>query len=154
MGALILVANLGGPTMFARIGVMKALNRPIKRVFNPDRKDHHSGLRKLNRDTRRLEAALLDYSSGFNSPLSSVATSGDFGGSSPSQSKQRNLRPPLLTSTNRMDLLHFRHRGGGVFLAMVLTLKLARVFRSQSPFNCRGREVITERCAFRLLKAS
>ncbi len=28
MEALILVAELGGPTMFARIGVMRALNRP------------------------------------------------------------------------------------------------------------------------------
>ncbi len=27
MEALILVADLGGPTMFARIGVMRALNR-------------------------------------------------------------------------------------------------------------------------------
>jgi hypothetical protein len=33
MEALILVAELGGPTMFARIGVMRALNRygPAKR---------------------------------------------------------------------------------------------------------------------------
>jgi hypothetical protein len=36
--ALILVATLGGPTMFARIGVMKALNRNVERVFNQDRK--------------------------------------------------------------------------------------------------------------------
>jgi hypothetical protein len=36
-----LVATLGGPTMFARIGVMPALNRNVERVFNPDRKDHH-----------------------------------------------------------------------------------------------------------------
>jgi hypothetical protein len=31
--ALILVAKLGGPTMFARIGVMRALNRNVERVF-------------------------------------------------------------------------------------------------------------------------
>ena len=49
-GALILVADLGGPTMFARIGIMRALNRHVKRVFNPDRKDHHWGKRKLKRD--------------------------------------------------------------------------------------------------------
>jgi hypothetical protein len=48
--ALILVATLGGPTMFARIGVMRALNRHVERVFNPDRKDHHWGRRKLKRD--------------------------------------------------------------------------------------------------------
>jgi hypothetical protein len=35
--AFILVATLGGPTMLARIGVMRALNRHVERVFNPDR---------------------------------------------------------------------------------------------------------------------
>jgi cob(I)alamin adenosyltransferase len=33
MEALILVVTLGGPTMFARIGVMRALNRNIERTF-------------------------------------------------------------------------------------------------------------------------
>jgi hypothetical protein len=50
MEALILVATSGGPTMFAHIGVMRALNRHVERVFNPDRKDHHWGRRKLARD--------------------------------------------------------------------------------------------------------
>jgi hypothetical protein len=50
MEALILAATLGGPTMFARIGVMRALNRHVERVFNPNRKDHHWGRRKLARD--------------------------------------------------------------------------------------------------------
>jgi phosphoserine phosphatase len=50
MGALILVATLGGPTMFVRIGIMRALNRHVERVFNPDRKDNHWGRRKLARD--------------------------------------------------------------------------------------------------------
>jgi hypothetical protein len=50
MEVLMLVARLNGPTMMARIGVMKALNRHVKRVFNPDRKDHHWGKRKLKRD--------------------------------------------------------------------------------------------------------
>ena len=50
MEALLLVVDLGGPTMFARIGVMKALNRGVERVFNPDRKDTHWGKRKLARD--------------------------------------------------------------------------------------------------------
>ena len=49
MEALILVATLGGPTMFARIGVMRALNRHVERAFNPDRKDPHWGRRKLKR---------------------------------------------------------------------------------------------------------
>jgi hypothetical protein len=50
MEALILVATSGGPTMFARIGVMRALNRGHVREFNPDRKDHRWGKRKLARD--------------------------------------------------------------------------------------------------------
>jgi hypothetical protein len=33
MEALILVATHGGPTMFARIGIMQALNRHVERVF-------------------------------------------------------------------------------------------------------------------------
>ncbi len=58
MEALILVATLGGPTMFARIGIMRALNRHVERVFNPDRKDHHWGRRKLARDRLRAVAPL------------------------------------------------------------------------------------------------
>jgi hypothetical protein len=45
-----LVVELGGPTMFARIGVMKALNRGHVREFNPSRKEPHWGRRKLARD--------------------------------------------------------------------------------------------------------
>jgi hypothetical protein len=48
--ALILVAMQGGPTMFARIGIMQALNRHIERVFDPTRKEHHWGRRTLARD--------------------------------------------------------------------------------------------------------
>jgi hypothetical protein len=50
MEALMLVATLGGPTMFARIGVMRALNRHIERLFNPSREDPHWRKRKLARD--------------------------------------------------------------------------------------------------------
>jgi hypothetical protein len=50
MEALMLVAERDGPTMFARIGVMRALNRHVKRVFDTSRKDHHWGRRKLARD--------------------------------------------------------------------------------------------------------
>jgi hypothetical protein len=50
MEALLLVAESGGPTMFARIGVMRALNRRVEREFNPSRKDTHWGRRKLARD--------------------------------------------------------------------------------------------------------
>src|SRR6202051_2023217 len=38
MEALILVATSGGPTIFARIGVMRALNRNVERVLDPSRK--------------------------------------------------------------------------------------------------------------------
>ena len=50
MEALILVATSGGPTMFARIGVMQALNRGHVREFNPKQKEPHWGRRKLVRD--------------------------------------------------------------------------------------------------------
>src|SRR5258708_3566584 len=50
MEALILVAEHRGPTMFARISVMRALNRNIERVFDPSRKDTRWGKRKLKRD--------------------------------------------------------------------------------------------------------
>jgi hypothetical protein len=50
MEALISVATRGGPTMLARIGIMRALNRHVERVFNPSRKDTHWGKRKLARD--------------------------------------------------------------------------------------------------------
>ena len=50
MEALILVAEHDGPTMMARIGIMRALNRHVERVFNPDRKEHRWGKRKLARD--------------------------------------------------------------------------------------------------------
>jgi hypothetical protein len=49
MQALMLVAEQDGPTMFARIGDMRA-NRHVGRVFNSDRKDQHWGRRKLARD--------------------------------------------------------------------------------------------------------
>jgi hypothetical protein len=47
--------TLGGPTMPARIGIMRALNRHVpreawQRVFNPSRKETHWGKRKLARD--------------------------------------------------------------------------------------------------------
>jgi hypothetical protein len=35
---------------FASIAVLQALHRHEQRVFNPDRKDHHWGKRKLKRD--------------------------------------------------------------------------------------------------------
>ena len=50
MEALLLAVELGGPTMFARVGVMRALNAHVERAFNPDRKDPHWGRRKLARD--------------------------------------------------------------------------------------------------------
>jgi hypothetical protein len=48
--AMLLVVENNGPTMMARIGVMRALNRHVVREFDPDRKDTHWGKRKLKRD--------------------------------------------------------------------------------------------------------
>ena len=48
--ALMLVVELGGPAMFARIGIMRALNRHHDREFSPSQKAHHLGRRKLKRD--------------------------------------------------------------------------------------------------------
>src|SRR4029077_13679406 len=50
MQALLLIAEHDEPTMFARIGVMRASNRHVERVFDPSRKDEHWGRRKLARD--------------------------------------------------------------------------------------------------------
>jgi hypothetical protein len=50
MEALLLVVEHGGPTMFARIGIMRALKRNVVREFDSSRKDTHWGKRKLKRD--------------------------------------------------------------------------------------------------------
>ncbi|MBB2738247.1 MULTISPECIES: hypothetical protein [Bradyrhizobium] len=50
MEALILVAEAGGPTVFARIRVLRALNRHYVPEFNPKGKEPHWGRRKLKRD--------------------------------------------------------------------------------------------------------
>ena len=41
--ALLLVVDLNGPTMMARIGIMRALNRGYVREFNTSRRDTHCG---------------------------------------------------------------------------------------------------------------
>ena len=48
--ALLLVVELNGPTMMARIGMLRALNRHVQREINSSRKDTHWGKRKLKRD--------------------------------------------------------------------------------------------------------
>jgi hypothetical protein len=48
--ALLLVAELNGPTMMARIGLLRALNLNVQREFDTSRKDTHWGRRKLKRD--------------------------------------------------------------------------------------------------------
>jgi hypothetical protein len=50
MEALLIVAEQGGPTMFARIGVMLALNRHVVPMFESSGKKTHWGKRKLVRD--------------------------------------------------------------------------------------------------------
>jgi hypothetical protein len=46
----LLVVELNGPTMMARIGLLRALNRNVQREFDTSRKDTHWGRRKLKRD--------------------------------------------------------------------------------------------------------
>jgi hypothetical protein len=48
--ALMLVVTHGGPAMFARIGMMRALNRDVVRTFESSRKEKHWGRRKQARD--------------------------------------------------------------------------------------------------------
>jgi hypothetical protein len=57
MQALLLVADHDGPPMFPRIGILRALSRHVERVFNPGRKEHHGGRRKLARDRVRISKA-------------------------------------------------------------------------------------------------
>jgi hypothetical protein len=44
--------------MHSRIGVMRALNRHVEFVFNPNRKNHHWGRRPLARDQMRKPATM------------------------------------------------------------------------------------------------
>jgi hypothetical protein len=48
--SLIMAAEGRGPLMHARVGMLRALNRKVARVFSSDRKDTHWGRRKLKRD--------------------------------------------------------------------------------------------------------
>jgi len=48
--ALILVATSGGPTMFARIGIMRALNRHVERVFRRPVKAGRAGAEGEDQD--------------------------------------------------------------------------------------------------------
>lgn len=47
---VLMLRSRGGHVMLARTGVMKALNRHVERVLNPDHKEPHWGKRKLKRD--------------------------------------------------------------------------------------------------------
>jgi hypothetical protein len=47
---LIEAAEDRGPMLFARMGILRATNRNVERVFDPSRKDTHWGRRKLARD--------------------------------------------------------------------------------------------------------
>jgi hypothetical protein len=48
--ALIMAAEGRGPLLHARVGMLRALNRHVERVSDPDRKDTHWGKRRLKRD--------------------------------------------------------------------------------------------------------
>jgi hypothetical protein len=53
MEALILVAETGGPTMLARVGIIRALNRRVVREFT-DRKDHQGQAEAEKRSMSRI----------------------------------------------------------------------------------------------------
>ena len=46
-----MLVELNGPTMMARIGIIRALNRGYVREFSSSRKDTHWSRHKLKRDT-------------------------------------------------------------------------------------------------------
>jgi hypothetical protein len=48
--ALLMAAENRGPLMHARIGMLRALNRNVERVFNQSRKDTHWRKHKLKRE--------------------------------------------------------------------------------------------------------
>ena len=56
--ALMMAAEDRGPLMHARIGMLRALNRNVERVFNSSSKDTHWGKRKLKRDERRRSSKI------------------------------------------------------------------------------------------------
>jgi hypothetical protein len=72
------------------------------------------------------------HSSGRSSPLSNFATCSDFKGSSPLHFRHRNLRPPVLIRVNRIGILHLTHKGGGVFLAILLIRSRREHYRTLS----------------------
>jgi hypothetical protein len=51
--SLLLVVDLNGPTMMARIGVLRALNRNVERVFAALRKHTHWGRRSASINRQR-----------------------------------------------------------------------------------------------------
>jgi hypothetical protein len=59
--AVLLVVELNGPTMMARIGMLRALNRNVERVFDPSRKDKALGKVEIEERpmTRRREPGAL-----------------------------------------------------------------------------------------------
>jgi hypothetical protein len=76
MEALILVAR-GGPTMLARIGVMRALNRHVERVFNPNRKRPALGAPEAGKGSMRESPKCGEQPKFVTSMLDSYALSGD-----------------------------------------------------------------------------
>jgi hypothetical protein len=75
--------------------------------------------------------------------LRSTVPSGIFSGSVKSQSMQRNLRPPVLTSIKRICLRHFGHAGGAGFLGIGCSPGSGGSTTLSVTDNCRGRPVMT-----------
>jgi hypothetical protein len=94
MLALLLVAEHDGPTMFARIGVMRALSRHVERVFNLARKDPHWGggsWRRIDVNSRGAESTGVAYASKLNLVDCAERSRSDVGPTIRSASKDRDL---------------------------------------------------------------
>jgi hypothetical protein len=72
----LMLCSRGGDTMLARIGVMKALNRHVERVFNPDLKETHWGKRKLKRTNDRADLRRYEQASRRSEPPKGSRRSG------------------------------------------------------------------------------
>jgi hypothetical protein len=63
--ALLMAAEDRGPLLHARVGMLRALNRNVERVFDQSRKDTRWGKRKLVRDRWRDRETQRPPSGGF-----------------------------------------------------------------------------------------
>jgi hypothetical protein len=93
-----LVVERDGPTMFARIGGMRALNRHVDRMFNPARKDitlgkAQAGARSVMKNPPGVPARPHLSSSGCAVPLIPVCRAPESRLAQPSNANTYLLKP-------------------------------------------------------------